>query len=155
MEGEKPKSIKTIGTAIMILSAFIIFSNGMGALMSTLLELGEVPQSEQTNQTPIAFVFNHYLELCLFMVAMGTTYLFGGLFIKKYKLWANRFVTIISGIQILIVWTVMIIIRSSFGREPGLEILNTWTIVVALFWTVPFALLVWFLNGKDIVNKFN
>ncbi len=131
METEKPKSIETIGIAIMVLSAFIIFSNGMGALMSTLIGLGEASQSGQTFKTPIEFVFAHYLEMCLFMVAIGTSYLLGGLFIQKYKLWANRFVTVISGIQVLIVWTIMLIIRASFGQEPGLEILNTWTSVVA------------------------
>jgi hypothetical protein len=154
MQTEKPKSIKTIGIAIMILSAFIIFSNGMGALMSNLMGLGEASQSGQTFHTPIQVVFAHYLEMCLFMVALGTSYLLGGLFIQKYKLWANRFVTVISGIQVLIVWIIMIIIRSSFGQEPGLEILNTWTIVVATTWTVPFGLLIWFLNKKAIVIYF-
>jgi hypothetical protein len=154
MDGEKPKSIKTIGTAIMVLSAFIIFSNGMGALMSTLMGLGEASQSGQTFQTPIEFVFAHYLEICLFMVAIGTAYLLGGLFIKKYKLWANRFVTVVSGVQVLIVWTIMLIMGASFAQEPGLEILNTWTIIVAMTWSVPFGLLIWFLNKKDIVNHF-
>lgn len=154
METEKPKSIKTIGVVIIVLSALIIFSNSMGALMSTLIGLGEGSHSGQTFQTPIAFVFAHYLEMCLFMVAIGTAYLLGGLFIQKYKLWANRFVTVISGIQILIVWTIMLLMRASFGQEPGLEILNSWTIVVAIIWTVPFGLLIWFLNRKNIVSHF-
>jgi hypothetical protein len=154
METDKPKSIKTIGIAIMVLSAFIIFCNGMGALMSTLIGLEEASQSGQTFKTPIEFVLAHYLEMCLFMVAIGTSYLLGGLFIQKYKLWANRFVTVISGIQVLIVWTIMLITRASFGKEPGLEILNIWTIVVATTWTLPFGALIWFLNKKNIVVYF-
>ncbi len=152
MENEKPKSIKTIGNAIMVLSAFIIFSNGMGALMWTLLGIGEASQTGLTFQTPVEFIFTHYLELCLFMIAIGSTYLFGGLFIRKYKLWANRFVTVISIIQVLIVWTIMLIMRSSFGQE--LEILNIWTIVVAVIWSIPFGLLIWFLNRKATVKYF-
>lgn len=154
MDSEKPKSIKKIGKAIMALSAFTIFSNGMGASMSTLMEIEENPQSEQVIKTPITFIFSHYLEMCLFMVAIGTTYLFGGLFIQKYKLWANRFVTAISGIQVLFVWTIMLLIRASFGQEPGLEVINTWVIVVATTWTIPFGLLIWYLNKKDIVKHF-
>jgi len=154
MEKGKPKSIKTIGTVIIIISAFIIFSNGMGALTSTLMGLGESSQSGQTFRSPIEFVFAYYLEMCLFMVAIGTAYLLGGLFVRKYKLWANRFVTVISGIQVLIVWATMLIMRKSFGQEPGLEILNIWTIVVAIFWSIPFGLLILFLNKKDIVAHF-
>jgi hypothetical protein len=154
MKEEKPKSIKTIGTAIMVLSALIIFSNGMGALMSTLIGLGEASPSGQAFQTPIEFVFAHYLEMCLFMVAIGSAYLLGGLFIKKYKLLANRFLTVVSGVQVLIVWTIMLIIRTSFGQEPELQILNIWTIVVAITWTIPFGLLIWYLNKKDIVKHF-
>jgi len=48
----------------------------------------------------------------------------------------------------------MLIIRTSFGQEPELEILNTWTIVVAITWTIPFGLLIWYLNKKDIVKHF-
>jgi hypothetical protein len=147
MDSVKPKSIKTIGIAIMVLSGFIIFSNGMGALMSTLIGFGEAQQSGQTLQTPITFIFSHYLEVCLFMIAIGTAYLFGGLFIQKYKLWANRFVTVF-------VWTIMLILRASFKQDTGLEILSNWAIVVAMAWTVPFGLLIRFLNKKDIVKHF-
>jgi hypothetical protein len=155
METEKPKSIKTIGIAIMVISAFIIFSNGMGAIASTLIGLdGITPPGQPEPQTTFAFIIAHYLELCLLMVAIGIAYLFGGLFIQKYKLWANRFVTAISGFLILLFWTTMLIMRASFSQEPGFEFANTWTIVAATVWSAPFGLLIWFLNRKDIVTCF-
>jgi hypothetical protein len=88
------------------------------------------------------------------MVAIGIAYLFGGLFIRKYRLWANRFVTAISGLLILLFWTTMLIMRASFGHEAGFEFANTWTIVVAIVWSAPVGILIWFLNRKDIVTCF-
>ena len=155
MVSVKPKSIKTIGIAIMIMSGFIIFSNAMGAVASTLIGLdGITPPGQSDPSTPFTFLIAHYFEMCLFMVAIGIAYLFGGLFIRKYKLWANRFVTAISGLLILLFWTIMLIMRGSFPQEPGFEFTNTWIIVVAMAWSAPFGLLIWFLNKKDIVNCF-
>lgn len=154
MENEKPKSIKTTGVIIAILSTLAIFSNGMGALMYTLLGMGK-EQAEKAFETPIEFIFSHYVKLCLFMMVIGSVYLLGGLFLRKYKLWANRFVTSISVIQILIVWIIMLAIRSSIKEEPELGILSTWTIVVATFWSIPFGVLIWFLNRKETIKYFS
>jgi hypothetical protein len=154
MESEKPKSIKVTGIVLMVLSAFIIFSNGMGALMFIFMAIGEEAQSGHSPQTVISFVFSHYVEICLFMIVVGIIYFFGGLFIQQYKLWANRLVTVISVVQLFIVWSIMLVIRASFGQEPGLEILNILPIIVALVWKIPFGILIWFLNKKSVLNYF-
>ena len=153
MENDKIKYIRTVGITIVVLSAFIIFSNGMGALMAILIEYSEGSQPT-IEATPMAFIFAHYLEMCLFLVLIGIAYLFGGIFIQRYKLWANRLVTTISALQVLVVWTMMIIVRSSFAEQEGLEILSVWTIAVAPIWTLPFGLLIWFLNKKAIIRNF-
>ncbi len=154
MQTVKKKSINTIGMIIIGLSVFMIISNGMGLLMASFIPVENDSLPNQINKTPMTLLLTYYSEVCLFMIINGVFYLLGGLFLLKYKLWANRFVSIVSGIQIFIMWAIMLIIRSSVGQEPGLEILNIWTIVVALAWTIPFGLLIWFLNRKDIMNDF-
>lgn len=157
MENQKPKSIKIIGLIVTIISALIIFSNGMGAFMSILMDFNEIPDSStlEVEANPISFIFSHYTEMCLFMVTIGLFYLLSGIFIQKYKLWANRFATFISGLQILFVWSIMLIIRSSIGDEPGMGIIKFGAIAAGIFWTIPFGLLIWFLNKKGIKENFN
>jgi hypothetical protein len=153
MENDKVQSIRIVGISIVVLSAFIIFSNGMGALMALLIASSEGSQPT-IDATPMGFIFAHYLEMCLFLVSIGIAYLLGGIFIQRFKLWANRLVTAISALQVLVVWIMMIIVRSSFAEQEGLEILNVWTIAVALIWTGPFGLLIWFLNKKGVIRNF-
>jgi hypothetical protein len=157
MENEKPKSIKTTGLIIIIISALIIFSNRMGALMSILIGINEAvdPNAGQIQTNPISYIFSHYIEMCLFIVTIGLIYLLSGIFIQKYKLWANRFATVISGLQIIFVWCIMLILRSSIGYEPGMEIFKNGAIATAIIWTIPFGLLIWFLNKKGIKEYFN
>lgn len=93
--------------------------------------------------------------MCLFMVAIGSAYLLGGVFIRKYKLWANRFVTAITVVLIIIIWTIMLMLRESFSKEPGLELLGNWPIVAAAAWTLPLLLLIRYLNRKEIVSHFS
>ena len=157
METVKPKSIKTIGLIITIISALIIFSNGMGALMSFLMGFNDSvdPSVGQIKTDPISYIFSHYIEMCLFMVAIGLFYLLSGIFIQKYKLWANRFATVISGLQILFVLSIMLILRFSIANESGMEFFKRGTIATAIFWTIPFGLLIWFLNKKGIKEYFD
>ena len=150
MENDKIKSIRTVGITIVVLSAFIIFRNGMGALMAILIEFSE-GSHPTIDATPMGFIFAHYLEMSLFLVLIGITYLLGGIFIQRYKLWANRLLTAISALQVLVVWIMMIVVRSSFAEQEGLEILSVWTIAVALIWAVPFGLLIWFLNKRTVI----
>ena len=153
MENDKIKSIRTVGITIVVLSAFMIFSNGMGALVVLLIESSEGSQPT-IDATPMGFIFAHYIEICVFLVLIGIAYLLGGIFIQRYKLWANRLVTAISALQVLFVWLIMVIVRSSFAEQEGLEILSVWTIAVALIWTLPFGLLIWFLNKKGVIRNF-
>lgn len=156
MEVQKPKSIETIGLLVSILSGFIIFSNGMGALAWSVMGIGE----DMNNQTaessdPISFLLSHYIEMCLIMLSIGTAYLIGGIFIRKYKIWANRLVSALSALVILIIWALMISIAVATGEQEGMEIFSYAALITALFWSTPVGLLIWFLNKKKIKKHFD
>ena len=153
MDDQKPKSITTIGIIIIAISALIIFSNGMGALVSTMMGFSENNNTNDTiNQSPISFLFNHYLEMCLTMVALGLLYLIGGIFLCKYKMWANRLVTVIS---ILIILSIIGFIVASIIEMNGESNLFFFAIIGTIICAIPFGLLVRFLNKKAIKQHFN
>lgn len=155
MEKQKPKSIKTIGLLVTIFSAFIIFSNGMGALAWSAMEMGEDMNNQITeNSDPISFLFLHYIEMCLIMLMIGTAYLIGGIFIRKYKLWANQMVSGLSILIILIIWGLMIAMSILTWQQEGLEVFSYGALINALIWSTPVGLLIWFLNRKKIKKHF-
>lgn len=153
MEEQKPKSVRTIGLIVSIFSGFIIFSNGMGALAFSLMGFGD-NQSEQKETSEfhfLGFLFENYIYLCLTMVAIGVLYLIGGLSIRKYKLWANKLVTYISVILIVLIWTLMIAMTS---EQQDLKIFTAVAIMTAVFWSTPIGFLIWFLNKESIKKQF-
>tara|TARA_B100000609_G_C17052044_1_gene349546 strand:- start:146 stop:616 length:471 start_codon:yes stop_codon:yes gene_type:complete len=155
MEEQKPKSIKTIGLLVTIFSGFIIFSNGMGALVWSIIGMGDDLNKMGTVSTdPISFLFAHYIEMCLIMLLIGIAYLVGGIFIRKYKLWANIMVSSLSVIIFLIIWGLMIAMSISVGQQDGMEIFSYGAILNAVFWSTPVGLLIWFLNKKKIKKHF-
>lgn len=156
MEEQKPKSIRTIGLIVSIFSGFIIFSNGMGALASLLIGLGENQsgQNEKSEFNLIEFLFENYIYMCLIMVTLGALYLIGGLNIRKYKLWANKLVTYLSLLIIAIIWTLMIAMSSMTARQNEMEIFSVGAILTALFCSTPIGLLIWFLNRQKIKKHF-
>tara|TARA_R110002051_G_scaffold86730_2_gene152827 strand:+ start:1647 stop:2114 length:468 start_codon:yes stop_codon:yes gene_type:complete len=154
MEEQKPKSIKTIGLLVAIFSGFIIFSNGMGALAWSVIGMGDDLNNNETETDPISFLFSHYLEMCLIMLLIGIAYLIGGIFIRKYKLWANRLVSGLSTLIFLIIWGLMIAMSISVGQQDGMEVFSYGAILNAFFWSTPIALLIWFLNKKKIKKHF-
>ncbi|MCD8455166.1 hypothetical protein LNJ08_12275 [Tenacibaculum finnmarkense genomovar ulcerans] len=154
MEEQKPKSIKIIGLLVAIFSGFIIFSNGMGAVAWSVLEMGNELNNSEIGTEPISFLFSHYLEICLIMLLIGIAYLVGGIFIRKYKLWANRIVSVLSILIILIIWGIMITMSLSVGQQNGMEMFSYSAILNAFFWSTPISLLIWFLNKKKIKKHF-
>jgi len=155
MEEQKPKSIKKIGLLVAIFSGFIIFSNGMGALAWSVLGMGDDLINVETETTdPISYLFAHYVEMCLIMLSIGIAYLVGGIFIRKYKLWANKMISALSILIILIIWGLMIAMFISVGQEDGMEIFSYGAIFNAIFWSTPIGFLIWFLNKKKIIKHF-
>src|SRR5690606_16370337 len=73
MEEQKPKSVRTIGLIVSIFSGFIIFSNALGALASSLVGFGDDQnrQEEFAEFNLMEFMFDHYLLMCFIMVIIG------------------------------------------------------------------------------------
>jgi hypothetical protein len=92
--------------------------------------------------------------MCLIMLLIGIPYLIGGIFIRKYKLWANRMISILSILLFLIIWGLMIAMSISAAQQDGMEIFSFFAILNALIWSTPVALLIWFLNKKKIKIHF-
>jgi len=156
MEEQKPKSVRTIGLIVSIFSGFIIFSNGMGALAFSLIGFGDEQsgQKELSEFNLIEFLFDNYIYMCLIMVTIGVIYLIGGLSIRKYKLWANKLVTYLSTLLIVLIWTLMIAMSSMTVGQSDMEIFSVGAIITAVFWSTPIGLLIWFLNKEKIKKHF-
>jgi uncharacterized membrane protein len=157
IEEQKPKSVRTVGLIVSIFSGFIIFSNGMGALVFTIIGFGENPnsQNEKSEFNLIVFLFENYVAMCLVMLIIGVFYLVGGLNIRKYKLWANKLVTYLSLLIIVMIWTLMIAMYSLIAGQNEMTVFAIGTILSALFWSTPIGLLIWFLNRQEIKNHFS
>jgi hypothetical protein len=158
MEDQRPKSIRTIGLVVTIFAGFITFSNFMGALMFSIIGMGssmnDQAGSGNNSTDPIAFLFNHYLTLCIIMVTIGIIYLLGGINIRRYKLWANRLVTYISALLIVLIWGLMITFSIMAAQQEEMGIVITGSILNAIFWSTPIGLLIRFLNKETIIKHF-
>jgi hypothetical protein len=157
MKEQKPKSIRTVGLIVSFFSALIIFSNGMGALTFSMIGLGENQniQNDNSKFSLIEFLFGNYVAICLVMVVIGFFYLFGGLNIRKYKLWANKLVTYLSLPIIVIIWILMITMFLSTVGQNDMLIFSIGAFLTALFWSTPIGLLIWFLNHHKIKKHFS
>lgn len=156
MEEQKPKTIKTIGLLVAIFSAFITFSNVMGALAFSFIGIGneQNKNNKSSDFNLIEFLFENYITMCLIMVVIGILYFIGGLNIRKYKLWANRLVTYISFLLVVFIWTLMIAMSTMTAGQNEMDIFSVGAIITALFWSTPIGLLIWFLNRQKIKKHF-
>ena len=154
-ESKKPKAIENIGVILTTISILIIFGNGSGALIWSLIGLGEELNKETLdNEAPkaIQYLFANYITICLSMVSIGALYLIGSIFFKKYKLWANHMISIISLVLILLIWAIMIVFFLSIPNE---EVLFRYGCIAnAILWSTPLGLLVRYINKKEIKKHF-
>jgi len=152
-ETSNSMSIRTVAITLIVFSALVIVSNGMGAVVSVMLDFDKMVFSAKDSQTMMAFIMEHYFQLCLFMVGLGAVYLIGGIFLLRHKLWANRLVMIVSVVQVIIIWLIMFSMHLAV-THVGIGIFMAWPVIVAVAWTIPFGILIWFLRRKDIVANF-
>lgn len=149
MKEGKPKSIRTIGIVIAVISALTILSNLLGLLLANTLLVSakyieEVPYLNEnlTYVKPIAL-----LSTAIFVVAFVA-----GVFIMRYKNWARKLVQIIVVIYLLFFWyqAVFIAPNNPFDKgEFGFE-----NLIGALVWSVPIILLVTYLNKEKVKSHF-
>ncbi|MGD9992555.1 MAG: hypothetical protein AB7S69_04580 [Salinivirgaceae bacterium] len=151
---QKPKSIKSIGNVIIVLSAMIIFGNGMGIFSFTLLGFGDTNNVEPSSNTSLlVWIFEHYLGVCMSMIIIGLVYLLGGVFLAKYKLWANKLVTLVSVLLLFIIWVLMILMFITMSDQIELKTIRIGSIVTVIIWSIPLLILIWYLNKQSILKR--
>jgi hypothetical protein len=147
---QKPKSIKTIGLLICLFAIFLILINGIGVL-SWLSIYEELDSTETKWNDPISFYFSYFIEIGLVMMIVGIIYLIGGIFIRKYRLWANQ---LVSGFSILLILFHLIGLISLKQPEGMNDLVISALSIYSLFWLIPLGLFIWFLNRKKIKKHF-
>ena len=110
MENQKPKSVKTVGLLITIFSFFIIFSNFSGMLAGQMFV--EMTYSDDFNA--IDFILKNYTKMCALIIIVGLSFMVGGIYLGKFKLWAKKLLIVLSIMLILIIWSLMILLASNF-----------------------------------------
>jgi hypothetical protein len=95
-------------------------------------------------------IISNYVTMCMIMIAFGVLYLIGGIYLRNYKLWANRLLTIVTIVVITAIWmgSAFVSIRMT-GAIFGLNL------VPILFWTAIHGLLIWYLNKKSVRMHFD
>jgi len=147
-------SIRTVSITLIVFSALVIMSNGMGALASVMLNFDAMVFSEEDSKTPMAFILAHYFQMAVFMIVLGATYLFGGIFLLRHKQWARRLIIVISVVHVMIIWIIMISLHAAMDLHVRVSIFVVWPVIVAIAWTIPFGILIWFLSRKNIITLF-
>lgn len=146
MDTQKPKAIKNVGLTIAVLSGLVIFSNGMGVLMFTLLGFNDYETIETSDLTAIDYFFNNISYFLLILVIMGGLFFIGGIQLMKYKLWAKRYLVVLS--FILITLFTLLLSTSVYSAIRDSEMVFA-AIPIAFIWigfSVPLLLLIRFLN---------
>ncbi|GEM_PF-3541301 len=155
----KPKSVKTVGILVIIFSGLTLFSNTMGAISFLLVGGNDVtinrPNGTVQNDDPINFIFDNYVAFCLIMISIALGYLIGGIFIQKFKAWANRLLSMSASLSLVIIWGLMILMAQSIGQANGGSGFAIIPIVIGIIWSTPVALLIWFLNKQNIKKHFS
>jgi len=156
MDEQKRNSIKTVGIFISIISCFIILSNSMGIFVWKIIGISEnFNLNQDTSSIPIFLILKYFFSFGLLMVCLGILYLIGGVNIRKYRLWANKLVTFLSGIFIVIMWSLMIIFAFSLLHNNGMNVFLLFPVVTAAIWSAPFVTCIWYLNKHDIKSCFS
>lgn len=158
MENKQTKTIKTVSVIVIVFSAFIVFSNVIGALIYSLLgSSNKNPNITLTAQIADGFNFlwAHYLQLCFSMSLIGICNLVGGIGLLKLKNW-GRLIIIASSTLIsfsIMFFPIFIIIANKKNPFLGLPGILTVVIAFIILW-IPFVLLIRYLTRGEIRNHF-
>ena len=156
MEDGKPKSIKTVGLIITIISMLMIFSNSLAAINWQLNEFAsEFKADPNAPSDPFNFVFSLYFEIALTMVILGVVSLISGIYIRKYKLWANRLMSLVSIAFLIAVISLTISMVMISKPQENMMIFNAFMYAMVIVWSMPPIFLIWFLNRRKIKMHFN
>jgi hypothetical protein len=149
MKENTPRSIRTIGIVLAVVSILVVLSNIGGFFMIDYLTEGrtnteEIPYYAQSVDyaKPIAMVSS----------ALALGFLVAGIFITRYKNWARVLAQIVAVFYLLLFWyqSVFIAPYNPFDKgEFGVE-----QLIGMLIWSVPVAFLIVYLNREEIKNHF-
>lgn len=149
METQKPKSIKNVGLIITIFSGLLIFSNGMGALVFTLLGFGGMSQ-EPVEMDFLDILFENFALFCLAIVFFGVLYLIGGVNLAKYRLWSKNLLLITSYIFLILLCLFASTSIYNASNESGLEFLIVFMVITVLVFSFPLIFLIRFLKKNEM-----
>lgn len=156
MDNNHKRTIRIIGIVIIVFSIFVAFSNGMGALMFSIMDgSGTQNPAKSQNTDLMTKIWDNYVTLCLGMILIAAINIIGGIGLIKYKNWGR--VTIIStSILILTMMLIFSIIFISYSIEiPDFGfvgiILSSFSILIIM---IPFILLIRYLRQEKIKINF-
>lgn len=89
------------------------------------------------------------------MVFFGIVFLLGGIFMRQYKLWANRLLTIFSVFFIIKLWFFILYGGMAIAQDTKLGFAVVPAVLLAIFCSAPSVLLIWFLNKRNIRQHFS
>lgn len=156
---EKSKAVITISKIVCLFSVFVIVSNAMGALAFSRLRISQKitspAASENDEINPLLWLLKHYLLICTVMILLSTAFLVSAVYLRKYKLWANRFTSLLSISFIIAIWAITITLFLATIRQKELLIFSIGFIANGILWSALFVFLISFLNKKNIINQFD
>ncbi len=152
-EETKPKSIKSVSTIIIALSAMIAFGNLMGAMTWSMMS-----GSSDTNYQPangFEFLLSNYVAMCLVVAALGISNIIGGIYFIRLKNWARLVLVVTSVIFIAAVLTLSIFMFQNFRGDELAGSFAPFALVVGLGVSIPFGLLIRYLVSDNIRKHFD
>jgi hypothetical protein len=156
MDNKQKRTIRIIGIVIIIFSIFIAFSNGMGALMFSIMDgSGSQNTTQPQNTDLMTKIWDNYVTLCLGMILIAAIKIIGGLGLIKYKNWGRLtlIATAILFLALMLIFTIIFI--SCLTRIPEFGsvgiILSLFSLLIIM---IPFILLIRYLLQEKIKINF-
>lgn len=147
MEEQKPKSIKTASTIIIVFSCFTLVVNIGSLLISIFIDSF---YHDTKIGTESSLIPNNFIQTGFVMLIIGILYLITGFGMRLYKLWAKKLGIVISLLMILVIWSSMISKAITIGKDLG----SFFYILNALIFSIPLFLLIKFLSKRTIKKHF-
>lgn len=149
MKEAKPKSIRTIGIVLAVVSIMVVLSNIGGLFMIDHLTEGGT-KTEEVSYYDQSVVYAKPIALISSALALG--FLVAGIFITRYKDWARVLSQIVAVLYLILLWYISVFIapynlfdKGEFGVEQ---------LIGMLIWSVPVVFLIGYLNKEKIKNHF-
>ena len=146
---DKPKSIKTIGIIVAVISAFSILSNISGLFMFDFLAQS-ISATEENPYSTQSLAYIKPLAILSIIISLG--FLMAGFFIMQNKKRARILVLIFAVPALISIWYQAFFIApyNPFDRgELSLE-----HVIEAVLYSAPIIFLIKYLNKEKIKNHF-